>query len=97
MDSSPAERDQGVLPDGKPSRGNKNALETNGPTVSWGAAGPVLPLGEGRGCALCSVLCGLISSTACRLAATVEEGHQALTEHPKEGHENGEESERQGV
>jgi len=61
--------------------------------VSWSTKGQPYPgvqqaqqCHQARGRAAPSVLCGLTSSTACRLAATVEEGHQAIREHPEEGY-----------
>ena len=60
LESSPPERDHRVLSDSKLNMRQQYALEPKGPTVPWGAAGPVLPLGEGRGC--------LTSSTGCHSA-----------------------------
>jgi len=60
------------------------------PTVPWVAPGPALPVGEGRGCLLCSALCGLTSSTAHRMGATVYEGYKTIREPPKEGYADGE-------
>jgi len=50
--------------------------------------GPALQPGQGG--AAPSVLCGLTSSTGCSLGATVQEGHKAVREHPKEGQKDGE-------
>lgn len=47
LESSTTERDQGVLADGKPNMRQQCALESKGPTIPWGAAGPALPPGKG--------------------------------------------------
>jgi len=71
LESCHAKRDHGVLSDSKQDVRQQYALEPKGPSVPWGAAGPVLPPGEGRDCPLWYVLWGLTSNTACRLGATV--------------------------
>ena len=66
--------------------------------MPWQPQGPTAPGGTrssaatapGRGCPLCSALCGFTSSSGCSLGATVQEGHKAVREHPKEGHKDGE-------
>jgi len=78
MKNSAVERNLGVLADGELNVKQQCALEPKGATVPCDAAGPV---GEGRGCPLCSVLCSLTSSTACRLGATVQEGHKTIRDH----------------
>ena len=42
---------------------------------------------------LCSALCGLTSSTGCKLGATMQKGHKTIRGHPKESYKDGEGSE----
>lgn len=60
--------------------------QSKGPSIPWGHLAQHCHWVRGGLVLLCSVLCGLTSSTACRLAATVEEGHQAIRERPEEGY-----------
>ena len=70
----------GALAGSKLYRSQQCALTPGGPTTHWGAPGPALPLGEGRGCPLCSALCGLISCTGCSLGPTAQNGCKTILE-----------------
>jgi len=50
------------------------ALQPEGPTVPWGAAGPELPPGEGRGCATPAL--GAVCVLQCRKGIQLLEGVQ---------------------
>ena len=66
--------------------------QSEGPTVSWGAPGPALPAGEGRGCP--ALLCEASSPLG---AAWVPQQNKNIKEHPKEGNIGGERSGEQDV
>jgi len=71
LESSLIERDLGSWLMANWTWGSSVPWQPKGPTIPWGAPGPTLPVGEGRGCPLCSVLCGLSSSTGYGLGATI--------------------------
>jgi len=64
MESSPTKRDWGVLAAGKLNMRQQCVLEPKGPTIPWGAGGPVL--------------CGLTSSTACSWLPQCRKGIKLL-------------------
>ena len=65
LECNTLESDVGALADGKWNMSQQCALAAQSTNRTWGAPGPALTGGEGRGCLICSVLCTLTSSTGC--------------------------------
>lgn len=101
LERNAMERDLGVLVSGKSNMSQQCALAaqraTKGLTAPWGAPGPALPQGEGRGCAtlLCAAQPHLLHWV--QLWQPQYENDITIREPPKEGYEDSEGSRGQNI